>query len=233
MINGEKVLALIPARGGSKRLPGKNTRLLNGKPLLAWTVQVALASRYIDSIVVSTDDEGIAQVARDAGAEAPFIRPELLASDQATSEDVALHALAWLEGHGNAFPILILLQPTSPLRTREDADVALEMLVATSEAQAVVSVTRPRERTEWLLGQDDRGFVTRTMADELPGDPACVPMKVLPNGAVFAIWVKELRAQNTFLPPRTLAYVMPPSRSIDVDDEYDWLLASLLIGGVS
>ena len=147
MYNNKEVLAIIPARGGSKRLPGKNIKDLNGKPLIAWTIDAALRSKYIDKSVVSTDDEIIAEISQKYGAEVPFIRPKELATDTASSIDVILHAINFYKTKGEPFEYVILLQPTSPLRTTEDIDHAFEML--NEETKAIVSVCETEHPPLW------------------------------------------------------------------------------------
>ena len=141
MISDRKVLVLVPARGGSKGLPGKNIRSLCGRPLIQWSIDTALACDEIDAVVVSTDDEQIAAVSAAAGAEVPFLRPPALAVDTASSIDVVIHALDFLERNGRVFDIVLLLEPTSPLREVADIQVALQRMVDTGAA-AIVSVCR-------------------------------------------------------------------------------------------
>lgn len=123
MVHGKRVLAVIPARGGSKRVPRKNIRPVAGKPLLAWTIDAAKASKYIDRCIVSTDDEEVADIARQCGAEVPFMRPAELAQDESSSIEMLRHAARKLPDHD----IIVLLQPTSPERTAADIDAALEV----------------------------------------------------------------------------------------------------------
>ena len=135
-----KVLGLIPARGGSKSIPRKNLAPLGGKPLIAWTCEAALGARCLDRVVVSTDDEEIAAVAEAHGVAAPFRRPAALSGDQATSAEAAIHAVEWLDRHqGWRANLLVLLQPTSPLRTAAQIDAALG-LMRERQAETVVSV---------------------------------------------------------------------------------------------
>jgi CMP-N-acetylneuraminic acid synthetase len=217
MIDGQRVFALIPARGGSKRLPGKNVRPFRGRPLIAWTIDAARAAEAIDRIVVSTEDDAIAAAALEAGAEVPFRRPPALAGDAAGSVDVALHALDAL---GDPAQILLLLQPTSPLRQAQDIDAVLRRLVDRA-APAVIGVTRPFKPL---------GFHVRVGA----GDKVS-PVEVeggenirLINGALYAIRVDILRQARDFDPPGTVAFEMPFERSIDIDTALDWQLAEAL-----
>lgn len=145
MIDGKKVIALIPARGGSKRLPRKNVLPLNGKPLIAWSIDAANNCPYIDKVLVSTDDQEIADVALQFGAEVPELRPEHLASDTAKTESVLIYTL---EKFGKGDEILVLLQPTSPLRTTQHINEALELFIE-KQALSVVSVTPCEHSPLW------------------------------------------------------------------------------------
>ena len=148
MYKGETILGLIPARGGSKGLPRKNIKLLLGKPLIAWTIEQALASKYLDKVVVSTDDEEIAKISKKYGAEVPFIRPKELATDKTKGIDVVLHTIRWMEENGKSYDFLMLLQSTSPLRTFEDMDKAIELLFL-KKAKAIVSVCEVEHHPYW------------------------------------------------------------------------------------
>lgn len=145
MIEGETVLGLIPARGGSKGIPGKNLRMLGGRPLITHTIEAALASRHLHRVIVSTDDEMIADVARGAGAEVPFLRPAQYATDMAPSIAVAHHALAWLsvEGGGYRPDAVALLAPTSPFRTAEQIDAVIDLLWCSGADSACTIVASP------------------------------------------------------------------------------------------
>jgi len=217
MIDGQRVLALIPARGGSKRLPGKNVAPFCGRPLIAWTIQAALAAGSVDRVVVSTDDDAITAAALEAGAEVPFRRPAVLASDAAGSVDVALHALDAL---GDPARILLLLQPTSPLRQAQDIDAALRRL-GESDAPAVIGVTKPFKPLGfhvWVGAGDKVSPIGIEGGDEIR----------LINGALYAIRVDVLRQARDFDPPGTVAFEMPFERSIDIDTALDWQLAEAL-----
>lgn len=217
MIENKRVLALIPARGGSRRLPGKNVMPFKGRPLIAWSVAAALGAPSVDRVVVSTDDEDIANAARDAGAEVPFLRPIALSDDAATSVDVALHALETL---GEGADILLLLQPTSPLRTADDIETGLRLMVGRG-APAAVGVTAPFKplRFHVRLGAD--GTASPFDAGDETG------LRLL-NGAFYAIRTEVLRRTRTFDPPGALAFEMPQDRSIDIDTAFDWRLAEAL-----
>jgi CMP-N,N'-diacetyllegionaminic acid synthase len=218
VIAGRSVLALIPARGGSKGLPGKNVMSVDGRPLLAWTVDAARRSTLVDRIVLSTDDEAIAEAGRACGCDVPFRRPDELASDTASSVDVALHALQQLPGHG----WLVLLQPTSPLRTAADIDTALERCVAEG-ARSCVSVSEVAQSPYWMysLGAGQR---LRPLLEAPPGATRRqdLPPAYALNGAVYVVEVAEFERTRRFVGPDTLAHIMPPERSLDIDTAQDF-----------
>ena len=223
-----KVLALIPARGGSRRLPGKNLLKLCGEPITVWSIKAAQQSKYVDRIVVSTDSDEIAEVARAAGADVPFMRPNYLASDTASSLDVVNHALNELNQKGQCYEFIVLLQPTSPLRTSKHIDESFELLQS-KDADAIVGVTEldhPIELTNRL--PDDfsmKGFFT-TDSHLRSQD---FPKRYRVNGAIYLVRVESLIKENTiFLSDRIYAYKMDREVSVDIDTTYDLKLADAL-----
>ncbi len=218
MIEGLSVLALITARGGSKGLPGKNIRLAHGRPLIDYTIAAARAARSVDRVVLSTDDDTIASVAIECGCEVPFRRPADLASDEARSIDVVLHALGKLAAHD----LVVLLQPTSPARTAEDIDDACRQLVSRS-APSCVSVTAATQSPYWMYRLGDAGCLHPLL--ELPAAASrrqdLPPIYVL-NGAIYAARTDWLRTHGAFVGPGTVAHIMPPERSIDIDTLEDF-----------
>lgn len=215
------ILGLILARGGSKRFPGKNIALLEGKPLIAHSIEAALASGVLDRVVVSTDAEDIAQAAVAAGAEAPFRRPTALSADKTTSEDAMIHALEWLDREEGYRPeFVLLLQPTSPLRTAEDIRACVA-LGKEKDADAVVSVFTPHKHPCTATPRPD-GTVA-VMRETVPDDV----LKL--NGALYLVRSRVLREQRTLYPARTFAYRMPASRSADVDTVEDLELAEAIL----
>lgn len=224
MIDARKVLALIPARGGSKGIPGKNIVGLAGKPLIAWTVEAARASRHIDDVVLTTDDDAIAQVGRRVGASVPFMRPAALATDEASTMDAIFDALDRLPG----FDVVVLLQPTSPLRTTADIDAALALL---DRAPSCVSV-RPAYDHPYLTFRIDDGHALTPFATTPEGQSLRrqdLPAAWCLNGAVYAADIPWLRAQRSFISARTVAYPMPTERSIDIDTPADLRAAEDLL----
>jgi CMP-N-acetylneuraminic acid synthetase len=223
------VLGLIPARGGSKGLPGKNTTLLAGKPLIAWTIEAALGAASIDDVVVTTDSDEIARVSAEAGASVPFMRPARFARDDTPMVDTVLHALDELEAQGRTYGSVALLQPTSPLRQAHHIDEAAE-LRSERGCEAVVSVSEMEHSPLWAntLPADGR------MGDFLrPGLEASrrqeLPTHYRLNGAIYLIETDTLRRERAFIGPFAVAYVMPPEVSVDVDDALDLAFAEFLL----
>lgn len=218
MIGTRKVLALIPARGGSKGLPGKNILSVAGRPLLAWSVDAARAARSLDRVVLSSDDDAIMAAARACGCEVPFVRPAALASDTATTIDVVMHALDALPG----YDLIVLLQPTSPLRTAADIDAACERL-ASSGAPACVSVSPVDQSPYWMyrLG-DNQNLVPVVEAPLGVTRRQDLPAVYALNGAVYVANTAWLRQSRTFVTRETVAHVMPAERSIDIDTIADF-----------
>lgn len=218
MIGDRSVLAIIPARGGSKGLPRKNVLPAGGRPLLAWSVAAAQGARSIDRVVLSSDDDEIIAVARACGCEVPFRRPEALASDTASSLDVVLHALDALPGYA----VVVLLQPTSPLRSAADIDAACA-LFATSGAPACVSVCLAAQSPYWMYRLADN----HALQPVVEAPPGVTRRQDLPpvyalNGAIYIADAAWLRKTRTFVARDTVAYVMPAARSIDIDSANDF-----------
>lgn len=233
MYEGRRILAVVPARGGSKGLPGKNLRPLGERPLIAWSIEAGLQSRYVDRLIVSTDSSEIAQAARAAGAEVPFMRPAELASDSAKSIDAILHAIDWHERAELLFDLVLVLQPTSPLRTSEDIDRAIELLFA-RQALAAVSVCETEHHPWWsnTLPADGnmasflRPEALNTNRQELP---PCYRL----NGAIYLADTHFLKSSRSFYGPETFACVMPAERSVDIDNLLDFHLAEAILAGAS
>ena len=229
MINGKKVLAIIPARGGSKRLPRKNLLPLKDKPLIAWTIQAALASKYIDKTVVSTDSEEIASIALQYGAETPFIRPSGIAGDLASTDSVILHCIETLSKDFEA-DIVVVLQPTSPLRITHDIDCALDKLIE-KDADGVVSVCECEHSPLWSNTLPDDGNMEVFIKEEVKGKRSQdLPLYYRLNGAVYAFTVNSIR-KNKGLSYNDLVFSikMPTLRSVDIDHELDFKLAEVIL----
>ena len=217
-------LALIPARGGSKGIPRKNIRSIAGKPLIAWTIEAARAAEGIERVVVSTEDEEIAEVAREWGAESPFMRPAELASDEAPGIAPVLHAVEQLPGHDD----LVLLQATSPLRTAAQID-ALLAFARESGASSVVSVREVDDHPAWMFYRDANGGLDRydTTADAARRQDLSELFTL--NGAMYWNTAARLRETETLVDEDTLGFVMDTESSVDIDTMLDWRIAELLL----
>ena len=223
------VLYLIPARGGSKGLPRKNILPLGGVPLVVHSIKAAQASACQGRIIVSTDDPEIAAVAKEAGAEVPFMRPAELATDAASTLDVILHALDWCSDHEIALDVLVLLQPTSPLRTGQDIDAALRLL-SEKKAGAIVSVCETEHHPMWCNTLPADHSMKGFLKDEIKGlSRQQLPLYYRVNGAIYLSKIPVLQKHKSFLHDSAYAYIMPAERSIDIDHEIDFRLAELLI----
>lgn len=222
------MLAIIPARGGSKGLPRKNILPMAGRPLIAWTIAAALGAKSVRRVIVSTDCPEIAEAAQAAGADVPFLRPEALATDTATSADVVRHALEACPGHDR----FALLQPTSPLRTAEDIDAASQ-LMTDQGATSCVSVCLAEQSPFLMYFHDSDSGLRRVIAD-----PAYqglrrqdLPDVVRLNGALYLCAVDHFLTHDRFVDDQTLGFVMPPSRSVDIDTLDDFKAAEALLAG--
>jgi CMP-N,N'-diacetyllegionaminic acid synthase len=234
--SGSNILAVIPARSGSKGLPGKNLRLLAGKSLICRAVEAARLSLGPDArIIVSTEDAATADHARTCGAEAPFLRPLALATDEARTIDVLMHAFYWMEEEaGFRADWVVLLQPTSPLRSPEDIRGALSLAVA-SGADSVVTVCSARQHPAWALFREDDGTVRTFLGGSLAEAERKYPRRQdLPtvffeNGAVYVVSGTSLRRTRSLYSGMVVAYVMPAERSVDIDGPVDFTLAEALL----
>jgi CMP-N,N'-diacetyllegionaminic acid synthase len=221
----QRILGIIPARGGSKGVPRKNIRLLGGKPLIGWTIEAALNSRVCERLLVSTDDPEIAMIARKSGADAPFLRPPSLSSDTATSLSVAEHAVDWLKDTtGEIFSHILYLQPTSPFRTPED--ICDAVIIAKKANAAVVSVCEPQHHPFLCkIIQEDGTLVNFLSESAQFTRRQDFPVVYALNGAIYINSVASIQTEKTFTPEKTIPYIMPPERSLDIDTPWDFFLA--------
>jgi CMP-N,N'-diacetyllegionaminic acid synthase len=223
-----KVLGIITARGGSKGIPGKNLKLLGGKPLIAHTVE-AVADCALDRVILSTEDQRIAEAGRALGVDVPFMRPAELARDETPHLPVIQHAVQWLEAHQAYRPdAVVILQPTSPLRSAVDIAAALRMLEL-SDADSVVSVTEVSAHAHpmRMLSVDEGGYATLFVS----GQPVRnrinrrqdLPRAWVMNGAIYACRTAALFGdQPSLYGNRVIAYPMAAERAISIDDLHDW-----------
>lgn len=227
MIQDHSVLAIIPARGGSKGVPRKNVRQLAGKPLIAWTIREARNSRYIDRLILSSEDDEIIDVAKQLNCEVPFKRPDELARDDTPGIEPVLHVLETLT---DKYEYVVLLQPTSPLRISEDIDNCIETCVE-NNASACVSVCEAAQHPFWMYQISDTGFMVPLLhMDTIVNRRQDLPAVYILNGAVYVSRVSLLRETKSFISPSTVPYIMPRKRSLDIDEENDFRLCEIILG---
>jgi len=224
------IMALIPARGGSKGLVGKNMRPVAGKPLIYHTFKAAKDSGVFDRIIVSTDDGNIARFARKSGVEVPFMRPKNIAGDKSPMIDSVRHALRWMEEKEEFVPsYVMLLQPTSPLRSAIDIRNVVAML-RKKKVTAVVSVTPVKHHPYWTkrIGSSGRmeNFIKSKKSGARRQD---LPAVFALNGALYLVKTSVLLKTGSWMPRGAVAYVMPPERSVDIDSEWDLMVADLFM----
>jgi CMP-N,N'-diacetyllegionaminic acid synthase len=229
-VTPSEVLAVIPARGGSKGVPGKNIRPLAGRPLLSWTIDAAQAAATPMRVIVSTDADDIAEVASRCGAEVPMRRPPELAQDDTAGVDPILHAVEWLDRIERYRPdLVIVLQPTSPLRTAADIDAAVHLLRERG-AGAVVSVAPTPHHPAWMKRVTPDGELVDAFSspDTLTVRQRLAPVYVI-NGAIYLVARDVLVERRSLYAAHTYAYVMPRERSIDIDTLWDFDLAEFVL----
>ncbi len=224
MINNKKALAVILARGGSKELPRKNIRDFAGKPLIAWTIEAAKHSTYLDRVVVSSDDDEIISVAHEFGCDAPFKRPAELAQDDSSSIDSLIHATQEMPG----YHYIVLLQPTSPLRISDDIDGCL-LLCERQNALTCVSIQATNKHPLWMFTKDANDKLYPVLSNEIPTSRQNLPKSYELNGAVYVVTTEWLLEKHSFFDVETCGYIMPKERSIDIDTELDFFIAEQLI----
>lgn len=222
------MLAIIPARGGSKGLPGKNLLKLGGESLVARAVHTALRVPEISRVVVTTEDPQIADAALDAGAEVPFLRPSALASDTAVARDVYLHACDTLDPLGNIIDSFVVLQPTSPLRSSDDVLTAISNF-REHRADAVLSVSLAPHPPSWFMKMSASGQLSGLFGTAVARNRQDEDASVVPNGVAFVFRRSFLAHSLSYLSDRTFSVIVPRERSIDIDDQLDYDFAEFLL----
>lgn len=224
-----RVLAIIPARGGSKGVPRKNMRLLAGKPLIAWTIQCALMCRHLDRVIVSTDSKEISDVAKHYMADVPFIRPAELSQDDTPDLPVCQHALAWVMEHDDWSPdFVVWLRPTVPLRLPEDITNALQLFFE-SDADCIRSVCCVEHHPYWMYHMQGHELTPMMRDVVVPMRRQDLPEVFRLNGAVDVVRTRRLPTQGALFQGRMLGYVMPAERSVDIDHASDFRIAEAFL----
>jgi N-acylneuraminate cytidylyltransferase/CMP-N,N'-diacetyllegionaminic acid synthase len=223
-------ISLIPARAGSKGIPGKNIKIIDGKPLIAYSIEQAKKSKYIDKVIVSTDSKKIASVAAKYGAEVPFLRPKRISTDKASSTDVILHAVNYLERKNEYYDILILLEPTSPLRDTKDINSALKMLLKKKKAESIVGICKVESAHPDFLVKLDRGFLrpyTNTRFKSVRRQD--LSELYFFEGSLYISYIDSLKEHKTFYHQNTLSYIVKKWKSYELDDNTDFKIIESLL----
>ncbi|HDC4521352.1 MULTISPECIES: cytidylyltransferase domain-containing protein [Enterobacter cloacae complex] len=223
-----KKIAIIPARGGSKRLPGKNIKKICGRPLIEWTIEAALKSKLFDRIIVSTDSDEIREISIRAGAEVPYLRSPELSSDTATTNDVVTDIVNWLEGTGVVVSTIMILQPTSPLRTETDIINAFDLMVE-KKAKAIVSVCEIEHPIQYCNVLEDDLSMDNFIPEASIKRTQDLPTYYRLNGSIYLFNRDYVSNINTIYSKGTFAYIMNRFNSIDIDEEIDFELAEILL----
>lgn len=225
MYKDNKVLAVIPARKGSKRLPKKNIKSLNGRPMIFWSIDAALKSDYIDKIIVSSDDISVLDLARNLGVDAQ-LRPSNLASDTTSTNEVLLDLINKMS---DKFDLLVLLQPTSPLRTSKHIDDSIKKLIL-NKVSSVISVTECDHGLQWsnTLPSDGNldNFIDKKIRNTRSQN---LKKNYRLNGAVYVVKIDKFLKNKDLIVKKSLAYIMPIENSIDIDTEFDFICAEALM----
>tara|TARA_B100001173_G_C15891861_1_gene505976 strand:+ start:42 stop:713 length:672 start_codon:yes stop_codon:yes gene_type:complete len=221
MYKKQKILALIPARKGSKAIRNKNSKLFKKKPLISWSISSALKSKYIDEVVVSTDCAAIKKISKKYGAKVPFTRPKSLATDRSETISVVLHTLSKLE----KYDYIVLLQPTSPLRKSHDIDKGIELIV-NSNKFSLISFCQNVDHPD-LTYKIKKNKIEKLTTDKMPRRQDAESFYTV-NGAIYISNVSWLKKNKKLYDDKSVPYIMPFERSIDIDSKIDWKIAELL-----
>ncbi|MBI4650897.1 acylneuraminate cytidylyltransferase family protein [Candidatus Desantisbacteria bacterium] len=223
MYKNKKILAIIPARGGSKGLPRKNILQLAGKPLIAWTIENAKQSKYIDKIIVSTDDSEIMEISKKYGAEVPFKRPDDLATDKAPSSGVILHAIDFLEKQNDYYDYICLLEPTSPLRKESDLDSAIKKLIDTNNADSLVSLGEVHLEHPDIIKKIEGDFIKPYLEVKTQITQRQQLNKAyFPYGVAYICKIDVYKETKTFYNTNTAYYEIERWQNYEIDDKWDF-----------
>lgn len=223
MINNKKILAVIPARGGSKGIKDKNILNIQGKPLIAYTIEAAKQSIYVDEVMVSTDSEKIKDVAEFYGASIPFLRPAELAKDETATLDVVLHAVNAMQSMGNQYDVLLLLQPTSPLRNTADIDAAIKTFFQNG-CKPLVGVSEVCDHPILMRTIGENGNLEHLLPVNSSVRRQDMPLYYKVNGSIYINLICELNEKTSFN-DNPVPYVMESDRAVDIDNYLDVMIA--------
>jgi CMP-N,N'-diacetyllegionaminic acid synthase len=230
MHNNKTFLAIIPARSGSKGLPDKNIKIINGKPLIVWSIEAGLKSKYIDRLIVSTDSEKYAEIAKDFGAEVPFIRPDKISTDESSRKDVIKHSLDFFKNKNELYDYIVLLEPTSPLTTETDIDTSIEKLLLDKSAESIVGVSLSEVSHPDFLVNLKNGFLNFINENQKSSVIRRQDLEDLYfyDGTLYISEVDKY-LEKEFYHEKTLGYVTPKWKSLEIDDMYDFIMVEAIM----
>ncbi|MBK7627804.1 MAG: acylneuraminate cytidylyltransferase family protein [Bacteroidales bacterium] len=231
MFGNKKILAIIPARGGSKGLPEKNIKLLCGKPLIGWTIEQAKGCKYIDSIFVTTDCQKIANIAGQFGLNVPFLRPPELAEDTSSSMDVVVHVLEYYRTQNVNFDYVLLLEPTSPLRKRNDLDSAVKLAIGNESADGVVSLGEVHMEHPMIVKQVDNDMKIRSYIEDVKRitQRQMADKAFFPYGVIYMIKTEVFNREKSFYTNNIIPYFIERWQNYEVDDIYDFIVIEAIM----
>lgn len=230
-MNDKKILAIVPARAGSKGIKDKNIIGLNGKPLIAYSIEAGLKSKYINKVLVSTDGEDIAKLAKEYGAEVPFLRPKHLSSDTAKTIDCVIHCIQELKNKGEKYDYIVLLQPTQPLRQAWHIDESIELIIKKDE-DTLVSVSKVKEHPILVRTLDESGHAINLLEGSSTKRRQEFPNFYKVNGAIYINKINENLNNETSLNDNKLVYIMDEKYDVDIDETIDLQIAEILLENI-
>jgi CMP-N,N'-diacetyllegionaminic acid synthase len=234
MINSKKILVLVPARSGSKGIPGKNKKEINGIPLLAYPIIAANKSKYVDKIIFSSDSKDLCGIAKNYGAEAPFLRPNELASDDSVRFDVILHTLIYVkESYEENFDILVFLEPTSPLTNENDIDTALEFFIK-QKCESLVSIAEsPTHHPEYAVELNDSTNIIkpflRNSFNDLPMNRQSLNPIYFFDGSLYISDIQKFIEKKEFYHESTKGIILDGIKSLEIDEPMDFVIAQEIL----
>ena len=233
MINNNKILCIIPARSGSKGVKNKNVKLLNGRPLISYTINGAMKSNYIDEIIVTTDSIKIKKIAEKYGLEVPFLRPKKYSTDYSTANDVIMNCLKYFEKVKKIYQYFIYLQPTSPLRTSEHIDEAFELLFNDKKSENLVAVSEVKKHPIWMKRITNSGYL-KNLDNRIKIHPNRQSLEkcFIANGSIYISRIESYKKYKSFYKGPTIPYLMNSNSSIDIDDIDDFKYAEYLLKNI-
>lgn len=228
MYLNKRVLGIIPARGGSKGLPRKNIMETHGKPLISWTIKQAIKSRYIDRVVVSTDDKEIAEISRCEGADIPYIRPSILATDTAKTTDVVMHLINRLKEVGEIYDVIVLLEPTSPLRKENDIDLAIEALGKNGEFDGAITLGNYKTHPRLAKSVKQRRVIECSTNDNQKRRQDMEQL-YFPFGVAYVATTAAFERELTFYTAKLSYHIIEDWQCYEIDDYWDWVCVKAIM----